>query len=272
LQRIVALLATLAAGAVTVTIALLYRKVRKSNRELHETNLKLEQQSTHDPLTGLLNRRAFQDTMKIRTQKVERRVTGPIAPPHALALLDIDHFKLINDTYGHTAGDLVLVEISRRLQLIMREKDMLMRWGGEEFLIFLNHIPVEHLTTVIQRVLDTVARTAFVVEERSISVTISIGFISLPQTGAADHELNWEKALNVADAALYMAKTRGRNQAIGVGAIDLSPNEMSELLQDDLEQAIARGTVKIQRIAGPDAAQASMDKPGSAANPLVCPH
>jgi diguanylate cyclase (GGDEF)-like protein len=257
LQRIVALLATLAAGAVTVTIALLYRKVRQSNRELHETNLKLEQQSTHDPLTGLLNRRAFQDTMKLRTQKVERRVTAQVAPTHALALLDVDHFKAINDTYGHATGDLVLVEISRRLQQIMRENDMLMRWGGEEFLIFLNHIPVEHLTTVIQRVLDTVARTAFVAEERSISVTISIGFISLPQT---DNELNWEKALNVADAALYMAKTRGRNQAIGVGTIDLSPSELAELLQGDLEHAVERGAVKIQRIAGPVAAQALIEK------------
>ena len=95
--------------------------------------------------------------MKFRTQMAERRATDPMAPPHALVLLDIDHFKLINDTYGHATGDLVLVEISRRLQLIMREKDMLMRWGGEEFLIFLNHIPIEHLTTVIQRVLDTVA-------------------------------------------------------------------------------------------------------------------
>jgi len=132
-----------------------------------------------------------------------------------------------------------------------------MRWGGEEFLIFLNHIPVEHLTTVIQRVLDTVARTAFVAEERSISVTISIGFISLPQT---DNELNWEKALNVADAALYMAKTRGRNQAIGVGTIDLSPSELAELLQGDLEHAVERGAVKIQRIAGPVAAQALIEK------------
>ena len=256
LQRIVSLLSTLAAGAVAVTIALLYRKVRKSNRELHETNLKLEQQSTHDPLTGLLNRRAFQDKMKIRSRMVERRATGPVAPPHALVLLDIDHFKLINDNYGHTAGDLVLVEISRRLQLIMRENDMLMRWGGEEFLIFLNHIPIEHLTTVIQRVLDTVARTAFVVEERSISVTTSIGFISLPQADGADNELNWEKALQLADAALYMAKAQGRNQAIGVGNIDVPPSELTELLQGDLEHAVARGAVKIQRIPGPAATQA----------------
>ncbi|HSY30109.1 MAG TPA: GGDEF domain-containing protein, partial [Burkholderiaceae bacterium] len=239
------------AGAVAVTIALLYRKVRESNRELHETNLKLEQQYTRDPLTGLLNRRAFQDMMKFRTQMAERRVSDPITPPHALVLLDIDHFKLINDSHGHATGDLVLVEVSRRLQLIMREKDMLMRWGGEEFLIFLNHIPVEHLTPVIERVLKTVADATVVQDDRNVSVTTSIGFISLPQAGTSDIDLNWEKALHLADTALYMAKTRGRNQAIGISAIDISLGNFAKLLQGDLEDAITQGIVQIQQIAGP---------------------
>lgn len=251
LQRVIAILATLVAIAVAVTIALLYRKVRESNRELHETNLKLEQQSTRDPLTGLLNRRAFQDMMKFRTQMSERRVSDPVTPPHALVLLDIDHFKLINDTHGHAVGDLVLIEVSKRLQQIMREKDMLMRWGGEEFLIFLNHIPVEHLTPVIERVLKTVAEATVVHDDRTISVTTSIGHISLPQAGTTEIDLNWEKALHLADTALYMAKTRGRNQAIGISAIDVSPAEFSKLLQGDLEDAITHGIVHIQQIAGP---------------------
>ena len=251
LQRVVAILATLVAGAVALTIALLYRKVRESNRELHETNLKLEQQSTRDPLTGLLNRRAFQDMMKFRAQMADRRVSDPTTPPHALVLLDIDHFKLINDTHGHATGDLVLVEISKRLQQIMREKDLLMRWGGEEFLIFLNHIPIEHLTPIIERVLNTVADAAIFLDERRIAVTTSIGFISLPQAGTTDIDLNWEKALHLADSALYMAKTRGRNQAIGISAIDVSPDEFATLLQGNLEDAIKQGIVQIQQIAGP---------------------
>jgi diguanylate cyclase (GGDEF)-like protein len=251
LQRIVFILATLVAFAVAVTIALLYRKVRESNRELHETNLKLEQQSTRDPLTGLLNRRAFQDMMKFRTQMSERRVSDPVTPPHALVLLDIDHFKLINDTHGHAAGDLVLVEVSRRLQQIMREKDMLMRWGGEEFLIFLNHIPIEHLTAVIDRVLKTVADATVVHDEKTISVTTSIGYISLPIAGTAELELNWEKALHLADTSLYMAKTRGRNQAIGITNIKISQAELPKLLQGDLEDAITQGLVQIDQQAGP---------------------
>jgi diguanylate cyclase (GGDEF)-like protein len=254
LQRVVAILATLVALAVAITIALLYRKVRESNRELHETNLKLEQQSTRDPLTGLLNRRAFQDMMKFRNQMSERRVSDPVTPPHALVLLDIDHFKLINDTHGHAAGDMVLIEVSRRLQQIMREKDMLMRWGGEEFLIFLNHIPIEHLTAVIDRVLKTVADATVVQDEKTISVTTSIGYISLPIAGTAELDLNWEKALHLADTSLYMAKTRGRNQAIGITNIKVSQAELPKLLQGDLEDAITQGLVQIEQINGPVAA------------------
>jgi diguanylate cyclase (GGDEF)-like protein len=251
LQRVVAILATLVAGAVALIIAALYRKVRESNRELQETNIKLEQQSTRDPLTGLLNRRAFQDMMKFRAQMAERRLSDPITPPHALVLLDIDHFKLINDTHGHSTGDLVLINISKHLQQIMREKDMLMRWGGEEFLIFLNHIPVENLTPVIERVLKTVAEATITEDGRSISVSTSIGYISLPQAGTSTVDLNWEKALHLADTALYMAKTRGRNQAIGISAMDISPNDFTKLVQGNLEDAIAQGLVQIQQIFGP---------------------
>lgn len=256
LQRVIAILATLVAIAVAVTIALLYRKVRESNRELHETNLKLEQQSTRDPLTGLLNRRAFQDMMKFGNQMSERRVSDPVHPPHALVLLDIDHFKLINDTHGHAAGDMVLIEVSKRLQQIMREKDMLMRWGGEEFLIFLNHIPIEHLTPVIDRVLKTVADASVTQDDKTISVTTSIGYISLPIAGTAELELNWEKALHLADTSLYMAKTRGRNQAIGITNIKVSQAELPKLLQGDLEDAITQGLVQIEQISGPVATSA----------------
>jgi len=251
LQRVIAILATLVAAAIALIIAALYRKVRESNRELHETNIKLEQQSTRDPLTGLLNRRAFQDMMKFRAQMADRRVSDPITPPHALVLLDIDHFKQINDTYGHATGDLVLISISKRLQQIMREKDMLMRWGGEEFLIFLNHIPVENLTPVIERVLKTVAEATHMEDGRTISVSTSIGYISLPQAGTSTVDLNWEKALHLADTALYMAKTRGRNQAIGISTIDVSQNDFAKLVQGNLEDAITQGLVQIQQIAGP---------------------
>jgi len=90
-----------------------------------------------------------------------------------------------------------------------------------------------------------------ILDDRSISVTTSIGYISLPQAGTCDIDLNWEKALHLGDAAFYMPKRRGHNQAIGVFVIDLSQGEFGVLLQGDLEDAITRGIVKIEKLAGP---------------------
>ena len=254
LQRVIFFLAALVALAAAGFIALLYRKVRKSNRELHETNLKLEQQSTRDPLTGLLNRRAFQDMMRLSAQTPERRAVDAGLPPHALVLLDIDHFKLINDSYGHACGDLVLVELGRRLSQIMREDDMLMRWGGEEFLIYLNHIPIEHLTPIVERVLAAVGSEPIDAGEHRITATTSAGYISLPLAKSERGvDMNWEKALHLADTALYLAKTRGRNQAIGVKLSDIGPEEFARLMQGDLEEAVKSGLVELDAMAGPGA-------------------
>ncbi|MBV8635334.1 MAG: diguanylate cyclase [Burkholderiaceae bacterium] len=252
LQRVIFFLAALAALATAGFVALLYRKVRRSNRELYETNLKLEQQSTRDPLTGLLNRRAFQDMMRSRAQVPDRRAIDGGLPPHALVLLDIDHFKLINDTYGHACGDLVLIELGRRLSQIMREDDMLMRWGGEEFLIYLNHIPAEHLAPIVERVLSAVGTEPIATAENSIIATTSAGYISLP-LGRSERgvEMNWERALHLADTALYLAKTRGRNQAIGVKLSDIGPEDFSRLMLGDLEDAVRSGLVELEALAGP---------------------
>jgi diguanylate cyclase (GGDEF)-like protein len=252
LQRVILFLAALVALTGAGFIALLYRKVQKSNRELYETNLKLEQQSTRDPLTGLLNRRAFQDMMRLRAQSPDRRAIDAGMPPHALVLLDIDHFKLVNDSYGHACGDQVLIELGKRLSQIMREEDMLMRWGGEEFLVYLNHIPAEHLAPIVERLLYAVGAEAIDTSEHRIGATTSAGYISLPLAASGSGvEINWEKALHLADTALYLAKTRGRNQAVGVKLTDISAEEFARLLQGDLEDAVKSGLVELETLAGP---------------------
>ena len=252
LQRIVFFLAALVALAAAGCIALLYGRLRRSNRELHETNLKLARQSTRDPLTGLLNRRAFQETMRQRAQVPERRALDSGMPPHALVLLDIDHFKLVNDTYGHAGGDVVLIELARRLSQIMREDDMLMRWGGEEFLIYLNHIRDEHQATIVERILAAVGAEAIDAGEYRIPVTTSAGYISLPlSANGRGVEIDWEKALHLADTALYLAKTRGRNQAVGVKLGNIGPEEFARVMQGDLEDAVKSGLVELEPLAGP---------------------
>jgi len=251
LQRIIAILATVIVAAVAVIVLFLYRKVRQTNRNLEEANLKLAHQSTRDPLTGLFNRRAFHDAMKFRTQLQDRRSGDVSNPPHAFVILDIDHFKRINDSYGHACGDAVLVELSNRLSLVMREKDMLMRWGGEEFLIFLSHIPVAMLPQVVERILNSVGETPVEFDRFVVPVTISAGYISMPLGLDTDIDLNWEKMLNLADSALYMAKTRGRNQAVGIQLIGVNKEDLDELLEGNLENSIKQGRVSIEQIAGP---------------------
>jgi diguanylate cyclase (GGDEF)-like protein len=251
LQRVIAILSAVVVAAVAVIVLFLYRKVRQTNRNLEEANLKLAHQSTRDPLTGLYNRRAFNDAMKFRTQLQDRRSGDVSNPPHAFVILDIDHFKRINDSWGHACGDAVLVELSRRLSLVMREKDMLMRWGGEEFLIFLSHIPAQTLPVVVERVLNSVGDMPVEFDRVLVPVTISAGYISMPLGMETDIDLNWEKMLNLADSALYMAKTRGRNQAVGIQLIGVSKEDLDELLEGNLENSIQQGRVSIEQIAGP---------------------
>ena len=251
LQRIIAIIATMVAVVIALTILFLYRKVRQTNKNLEEANVKLAHQSTRDPLTGLLNRRAFHDAMTFRTLTSEQRAIDNGNPPHALVMLDIDHFKRINDTFGHASGDAVLIELSKRLSHVMRDKDMLMRWGGEEFLIFLNHIAIEKLPHVVERILISAGGRAVEFDHNVIPATISVGYISLPMGGESEVDANWEKMLNLADSALYMAKTRGRNQAIGIKVVGVEKENLDELLEGNLEISITQGRVTIEQIAGP---------------------
>ena len=140
-QRVWWLLAVVFALA-SVIVGILYRKVRHANAQLQVKNLELKQQSSRDPLTSLYNRRHFQEFMRTQV-KVDKRGAGAAAEDivGALFLLDVDHFKHVNDTYGHAAGDAVLTMISENLREILRETDMIVRWGGEEFLAFLPAIP-----------------------------------------------------------------------------------------------------------------------------------
>ena len=122
-------------GLSFVIVAVLYRKLRATNRLLGEKNRELSFQSNRDPLTALYNRRFFQDFIGDAEVRGERR-RSDARTTEALLLIDLDHFKEINDRYGHAAGDAVLVDVASRLRDTLRETDMIVRWGGEEFLVY----------------------------------------------------------------------------------------------------------------------------------------
>jgi diguanylate cyclase (GGDEF)-like protein len=235
----------------SVIVFFLYRKVRHTNAQLEEKNLELKQQSARDPLTGLYNRRHFQEFMRGH-QDTERRGAG--VNPHgddmvsALFLLDVDHFKHINDTWGHGAGDAVLREIAVALRDILRETDMIVRWGGEEFLAFLPSVPRSSLDEVALRLLTGIPARTVDYQGTELAVNVSIGFAPFP-LGRGD-AVSWERAVNIVDMALYLAKGHGRNRAYGVRGIKRLDQAAMLEVEQDIERAWRNGHVELSVVQG----------------------
>jgi diguanylate cyclase (GGDEF)-like protein/PAS domain S-box-containing protein len=170
-----------------------------SERKTHEA--KIEHLATHDALTGLPNRTLLDDRIAlslVQARRVQRRL--------ALLFLDLDNFKLINDTYGHGPGDGLLKEIAARLSGAMRDGDTVARQGGDEFVIMLWDLAeADDAAIVAQKVLDALARP-FRIEGQEVHVTASIGVSVYPEDGNSSDLL-----LRHADAAMYLAKELGRN-------------------------------------------------------------
>lgn len=232
-----------------ILMIMLYRAARRANLRLKDANKQLEFHSLRDPLTALLNRRALQEKMAKRPS-AERRA-NPQPYPDALLLLDIDYFKRINDKFGHAAGDVVLKAVSERLLTVSRASDMVIRWGGEEFLLYLHNMNPAALPEFTERVLHTIADGTVDFEGKSIQVTTTAGFVSLPFAGVAESELNWEKALQIADMALYIGKVHGRNRAYGITGLRQPFAEVRKYLDHDLAAAIENDLIEYVVIEGP---------------------
>ena len=251
-QRVWWLLAVVFALA-AVIVGLLYRKVRHANAQLEVKNLELKAQSALDPLTSLYNRRHFQDFMRghnhVDKRDVEKRTASGDDIVGALFLLDVDHFKNVNDTYGHAAGDAVLKMIAEHLRIALRETDMIVRWGGEEFLAFLPAIPRHGVEEIARRILTTISSQTILYQEHEINVNVSVGFAPFPLI-PADVPLPWERAVNLVDMALYLAKAHGRNRAYGVRGFENFHLTSMEAIEQDLERAWRAGFVDLSVVLG----------------------
>ncbi|MBI3283477.1 MAG: GGDEF domain-containing protein [Burkholderiales bacterium] len=252
LQQIISMLAAVVTVMVGVFIFFLYRRVRKTNERLREVNLQLEFHAVRDPLTGLYNRRSFVDMMKNRIALVdgERRADSQ-ENPDCLMLMDIDHFKHINDSYGHAVGDAVLMEVAHRLRKSVRDSDMVLRWGGEEFMIYSPRSNPAQLTHLVERVLRAIGGEAVEVGDAHVPVTLTAGFITLPFSGVPEAVCDWEKALQIADMALYLGKVNGRNRAYGVARLLTPYEDALPVLERDLSAAIKAGMVELSEVHGP---------------------
>jgi diguanylate cyclase (GGDEF)-like protein len=183
----------------------LYQQLFELNRELTEARDALKVQATHDALTGLWNRGAI---LEIVERHVSRAVRGAV--PLAVALIDIDFFKRVNDTYGHQAGDAVLKEVATRISRAVRHGDFLGRYGGEEFLLMLGSADGRQALEIGERIRLCVAAEPIPAEDESLTVTLSMGMAVIE--GAAKVSGTSDQVINVADRALYRAKREGRNR------------------------------------------------------------
>ena len=251
-QQIAAIVCICIIGIGGIFIFILYKKGRKANLLLQKVNEQLAFHAKHDPLTGLHNRRSFVEKMSPRehSPSIERRSDGRDLPD-CLILLDIDRFKSINDRWGHATGDKVLKEVAARLEKAVRDTDMVLRWGGEEFLIFSPNATPTQITVLVDRLLSTIADTPIGIGIEHVQVSISAGFISLPFSGMPQEKIDWEKALNLADAALYFAKQNGRNRALGLVSLLASYESAMPILETDLALAIKQGLVEVVDVIGP---------------------
>lgn len=176
--------------------SLIEKKVEERTEELTKTIRRLEDEAVTDALTGLLNRRGAEDLINKNIIRCRRMKT-----PTSFIIVDLDHFKSINDTYGHASGDIVLASVAEAIQTHVRTTDITARWGGEEMLVCLPDTNLSGALFVAEKLRKIVESLCF---EGDIQVTASFGCSEL-----GSEELN--HVLARADMNLYIAKARGRN-------------------------------------------------------------
>ncbi len=175
------------------------------NPEANFANVMFEA-AHRDPLTQVFNRRYFEERLRSEFFFATRHPNKTLS----LLLLDLDHFKSVNDTFGHQTGDMVLNTIADLLEKATRAEDVLARYGGEEFVILCRQTTLQKALILAERIRNRIAEYRFAVEESTFSITVSIGVTALPNSNVETPE-DFFKA---ADDALYQAKDRGRNQVV----------------------------------------------------------
>lgn len=197
------------------------KELKEKNEELQVAYKQVEDASYSDPLTGLRNRRFLYSTITLDMAKVERsytQATGPLENSDLVFyLIDIDHFKSVNDQHGHAAGDALLKVLASTLINLCRDYDMVIRWGGEEFLVVCRYVSRHHADIMAARICQTVAQTPVKLESgEQLSRTCSVGYACYPFDPSNPSALTLEQTIDLADGCLYYVKHHGRNGWAGV--------------------------------------------------------
>ena len=168
----------------------------------HRLAQQLTYQATHDALTGLVNRQEFERRLGLMLKHAKDQRLR-----HVLCYLDLDQFKVVNDTCGHGAGDELLRQLSALLKTRMRERDTLARLGGDEFAVLLGECPLDQAVRIANQLRELVQDLRFIWEDRSFSVGVSIGLVPITET-----TVDLSSLMSAADSACFSAKERGRNR------------------------------------------------------------
>ncbi len=229
--------------------------IQARTNEIAEKNRELAILSITDHLTGLKNRRFLDETIRrdipiiqreLHNVRTNKRPFDEKALTLGVFMIDVDHFKKVNDLNGHEAGDLVIVEIANRLLAMMRQSDTVVRWGGEEFLIVTRQSSQADAFQLAERIRQNIEQTAFhVPPAQKIKKTVSIGFCHYPFLSGEEEKLNWQQVVSMADNALYLAKHNGRNLVVGIRpGRSLFAGSAQELLAD-LSAAVKSGHLEV---------------------------
>jgi diguanylate cyclase (GGDEF)-like protein len=222
------------AAAMFVMAGLVFLEEHLLHRELKRANLVLEESSTTDPLTGIRNRRFFSDTIQrdvAQSVRAHLEASDRTESDIIFYLVDLDNFKKVNDSYGHDGGDRVLIEAARRISSAIRNSDLLVRWGGEEFLVVSRFTDRRQAPILAQRVLEAFREKPFAIDGTDeVDLTCSIGWAAFPWLEDDLDAVSYERVIKFADRALYRAKKAGKNQSIGMipsgkGAITVADTE-----------------------------------------------
>jgi len=230
--------------------------LKTAQKALELSCQKLEETSITDQLTGLKNRHFLVSNIEADVSKSLREYKTfasqyPSVMPHNMDmvffLIDIDHFKQVNDLYGHSAGDSVLISIKLILEEIFRTSDYLVRWGGEEFLVVARYTDRGNAPILAERVREKIERFDFRVRDNiPLNLTVSLGFACFPFVQKFEPELTWEQVIETADVCLYAAKRSARNAWVGVyGLQDLDCKAFMKELDRDPSTLLSQPNMKL---------------------------
>ena len=252
-------------AATLKTLSATQEQLLEKNLELEQAYKALEEVSLTDQLTGLRNRRFFLQNvdadvaLSLRGYDAgqHRELTEcDLMAPNDLVffMVDLDHFKEVNDRYGHAAGDSILVQMQERLREVFRESDYVIRWGGEEFLVLARATHRDEAHAVAERMRRAVADREFVLPDGVLlAKTCSIGFASFPFLPQQPRLLSWSQVVELADQGLYVAKRSGRNAwAALYSTAATRPDGIFPRLMQQLDQAVEDGEVRlVSNLTGP---------------------